>query len=88
MQSIVLMAGKHVISQPRQPAVDLQFLCEKLRGTHDASPKSKSTRAQERSKSQHKVPDCAYDLLQGLLHLDPVKRLSADQALKHKYFDR
>jgi cell division control protein 7 len=33
-----------------------------------------------------KVPDSAYDLLERCLDLDPHKRITASQALKHSFF--
>jgi cell division control protein 7 len=57
------------------------IVCDVEKETADLKNICKSLR-----KTPLDFPDCAYDLLKGLLELDFEKRLSAQDALKHSFF--
>lgn len=60
-----------IIDTSEKPPVDLKFTCETLRTNGSNSLKD--------------VPDSAYDLLDRLLDPYPLKRITAEQALRHPF---
>jgi|SRR6218665_562084 len=80
--------GKQLMVSPEVVGNNLKELCEQLRCS-GPMPRMKDGRTGspvEMSKTRVIVPDSAYDLLERLLDLNPFTRITADEALKHKFF--
>ncbi|ESP04473.1 hypothetical protein LOTGIDRAFT_136165 [Lottia gigantea] len=83
--------GKSLICNPSTPPLHLRTLCHKLR---TAAP-SRSTKYRRIDISQNKenlkdwenISDQAFSLLFRLLDLNPKTRITAEEALKHPFFD-
>lgn len=68
---------------------DLKEICKALRRNTIKNIQSKAANDNEKEKSSHmteEFPDSAYDLLKKLLELDYEKRISAENALNHQFF--
>ena len=78
--------GKELTCNPNVPAVDLKILCQKLRGSGQKSSGVTKSKSSKQDDWRH-VPDSAYDLLKRLLELDPQKRITAEEALQHSFFE-
>lgn len=72
VKKVALKYGESIVCSEEKPVIDLKTICLGLRSS-------------QRSDSEP-FPDSTYDLLKGLLELDFEKRLSADKALKHCFF--
>lgn len=72
--------GKDLICLPQAKAMNLQNLCFNFRNVA-ADDKNKSA-----SKFIEAVTHLAFDLLGKMLDLDPNTRITAEDALQHKYF--
>ncbi|XP_077581219.1 cell division cycle 7-related protein kinase isoform X1 [Stigmatopora nigra] len=94
--------GKAVLCSRELPKLDLRVLCETLRGQRPGeeagetllSPKSKEKTLKSSQgdtwgideRGWDRVPEEAYDLLDRLLDLNPMTRLTAAEGLEHPLF--
>ncbi|RNA45175.1 cell division cycle 7-related kinase isoform X2 [Brachionus plicatilis] len=81
-KSSIKYGESFVCSHDKKPE-ELKDICTKLRRKTASSLGSKKN---SNSEILEEFPDCAYDLLKKLLDLDYEKRLSAECALKHQFF--
>lgn len=89
MKAAALKFGKHLLCSPKTSAIDLEILCKKLRkSTHPVSLlRLRGDAKYEKLISDwEKVPSSAFDLLKRLLDPNPHTRITAEQALNHKFF--
>lgn len=84
-----MTVGKQLLVSPEVVGNNLKELCEQLRcsGPLPRRKDNKTGSPIEASKTCIIVPDSAYDLLERLLDLNPFTRITAEEALKHKFFD-
>lgn len=86
--SVFTFSGKNLILSPSQANVDLHTMCMKLR----AAPMSKHQLKKgvkitpEAEQSWKNIPNSAFDLLEKLLDLNPYTRITAEEALRHPFF--
>ncbi|XP_071439988.1 cell division cycle 7-related protein kinase-like [Hetaerina americana] len=73
LENLAIKLGRKIICSNRRPAMDLRFLCEKLRSRG------------EKTVVREPMPNDAYDLLSRLLDLDPNSRITAEEALQHPF---
>ncbi|XP_046398783.1 cell division cycle 7-related protein kinase-like [Ischnura elegans] len=73
LENLATKLGRKIICSNRRPAMDLRFLCEKLRSRG------------ENTTPREPLPNDAYDLVSRLLDLDPNSRITAEEALQHPF---
>ncbi|KAH3796925.1 cell division cycle 7-related protein kinase-like [Dreissena polymorpha] len=80
--------GKSLICSQTQSPVDFRTLCMKLRAAPMSKHQTKKgvTMDPLSEQSWRSVPDSAFDLLSRLLDLNPYTRITAEEALTHKFF--
>ncbi len=89
IRKTALKYGESFICSYDKRTVELRELCTTLRGNAAKSLQKSSSSSklqQQASLCLVEFPDSAYDLLKRLLDLDCDKRVSAENALKHPFF--
>ena len=79
-----LLLGKELCCSPCMPSHNLSTICQQLRFTCSDS----SSGANEHSSNLNWIiaPPAAYELLEQCLDLNPLNRISAYQAINHRFF--
>jgi len=79
--------GKNVLTNAQVEPTDLRMLCEKLKTGQIATlPPGNTSDPQQSVRRWTVSPESAYNLLGRLLDLNPLTRVTADQALEHQFF--
>ncbi len=81
----VCFPGKHLICNPKCPAMDLRVMCQRLRSA-SCQTKKGPKQGKDAVSDWSQAPQAAYDLLSQLLDINPHTRITADEALRHPFF--
>ena len=71
---------------PSPQPVDLHTLCHKLRSAPPRTGKHQPVNRENLVQSWKNIPKSAFDLLYRLLDLNPVTRITAEDALQEPFF--
>jgi len=74
--------GKKLVCSEKSPAVDLRHMCERLRKSALIA-KYGHRRVEEREEVS--FPESAYDLLERMMDIDAMTRITAAEALSHPF---
>ena len=74
--------GKNFVMSDHRPGHQLSTLCARLRSSGKKARRKLDKDVQSSFENNKEV----YDLLEGLLDLNPLTRITAEQALKHPFF--
>ena len=83
VESVAFRLGKKLVCSERCPPVDVEHMCRKLRQSALIA-KYGQRRGEEKEKDQL-FPHSAYDLLQRMMDVDAVTRITAAEALQHPF---
>ncbi|GLV31555.1 Cdc7 kinase [Carabus blaptoides fortunei] len=101
IKKLARLFGRQLICSEKKPPLDLRKVCCKLRSRGKQSEFTSDKKCKNCEQFIHNClcigtpiigavdifPDSAYDLLKRLLDVDPYKRISAEEALKHPFLN-
>lgn len=84
IKAVAKKLGRNVICSEVCEPLDLKQTCEKL-ANKKLNKLHQSKKSQDLAPVGLQFPNSAYDLLMRLLEIDPSKRITADEALRHPF---